>query len=324
MIPKFILITGGAGFVGQAIAQFAKAQGHHVSLLDLPEKLAEHHLEGIGCDILDQETLNQALLSHECVIHCAANPNLWSRFDGDLYEINYQGTLNVIEACQKAKISELIHISSDCTLIGKHHDIVNEDSQTKLSDMKGAYCKSKWLAECAVIKANDDQLKTMVINPGVPIGRTSQQAPFTQMLKAFLEGKIKGTVEGHIGLIDVDDIALCTLKALDQNAWGQKFLAVSETWHLDKLFEIIAKQTQTQAPSLHVPFWVAQVAASVDEISATITGGRVPLATRAGLYLAQHTHTIDASQTQQSLNIQFKPIEPALIQMLTSLQKSSI
>jgi len=310
-MAKKLLITGGSGFVGEAIAHYAHLKDFEVSVFDTRPFKAHANIEAIQGDITCLKGLSKAVQGKDCVIHGAANPNLWAKSSKQLMKVNYQGTCNVIGACRQHQVPKLIHISSDCTLTSPHNKVITEDSTTKMSQMKGAYCKSKWLAEEAVIQANHADLETMLINPGVPIGPTQQDAPFVHMLRALAGGKIKGCIDGRIGLIDVQDIAKLTIHALENGRGGKRYLGVSEVWALPELFKTIANLLQTNAPTIRVPFWLAKTAALFEQGYATCTNHN-PLATTAGIYLAQHTHQIDSSATQLQLGLQFKPIEPAL------------
>lgn len=317
MKPKLV-VTGGSGFIGYAIAKKALSQ-FDVTIYDLappPKEEPFHYIQG---DILNPKQLYHALFNADVVIHAAANPNLWHPNKSQLMAINFLGTQNVIKACKALHVDKLLYISSDCTLTSPNHKVITESTQTTLADMKGAYCQSKWLAEQAVLEAKTNQFHTMTLNPGVPIGTTSQQAPFIQMLNAFSRGQIKGVMKGHIGMIDVEDIATLSVQALLQGTSGHRYLAVSEVWSLEKLFGLLGKEMQQEVPTWVVPYWLANTAAKFQEFGARFTK-KPPLATQAGLYLARHTQRIDNTQTKNALNIQFQSIEPALVEMIKAFK----
>ncbi len=310
-----ILITGGYGFMGQAIAKRAHRLGLDVTLLDIiPAKMDSdfHFIQG---DVTSLKSLLHSFHDQDCVIHAAANPNLWSKSSQDLMTVNYQGTLNVLQACQALNIPKLIHISSDCTLVSPTNKVITENSQTHFKDMKGTYCQSKWLAEKEVMSANCKDFSTFVINPGIPIGMTHQKAPFVQMLQAFMAGHIKGTISGNLGLIHIDDLSEITLKVLTHGEKGNRYLGVGDVWSLDKVFSELARMVHRAPPKWHIPLWLAKVSALCEQSYARCSKHQ-PLATLAGIYLAQHTQHIDTRVTQERLQVQFSPIEPALNQML--------
>ena len=77
-----ILITGGAGFIGQNLALRLIAEGKKVRILDnfsnqvhsshsLPKTL-ESNVDLVRADIRDRDTLQKALKGVECIIHLAA------------------------------------------------------------------------------------------------------------------------------------------------------------------------------------------------------------------------------------------------------------
>ena len=313
--PK-LLITGGAGFIGQHLAYFGQ-EHYDVHILDLPEALQKANLPFIQhpCDIRDAKKVVHALKGMDFVMHAAANPNLWAARSKDLFEVNAEGTLNVIRACKAQEVKKLLFISSDCTLVSSKQKTISETSQTSLQDMTGPYCQSKWLAERAVLKAAQEGLFAMVVNPGVPLGKTTQHAPFVQLLNAFLKGQIKGYVEGHISFIDVLDVAKVSYAALEKGESGKRYLAVSEIWAIQELFQQLSALSGMKAPTLKVPFWLGSMAAMIQEKAAYFSK-RPPLATVAGLNIARYSESLDNHETLRSLGVEFRGCLPALNEMV--------
>ncbi|HET9843280.1 MAG TPA: NAD-dependent epimerase/dehydratase family protein, partial [Gammaproteobacteria bacterium] len=267
MSKNRLLITGGAGFIGSTIAKAALKQDFDVTILDLPnmcENVTGVH--AIGCDILDYPNLEKSLKHMDYVIHAAANPSLWSTNFSHLYQTNYIGTLNVIKACSIHRVKRLVHISSDCTLLSKKNPIVNEISKTSFQDMPGIYAQSKWKAEQAILYKSS--IPTLVINPGIPLGATSQNTPFIALIQSFLTNKYYGYIHGNLGVIDVEDIALCALQALTLGKVGHRYLAVSEVWSIRTLLEKLQLLSHTQSHLFKIPRSLAFLIASFAEIYA--------------------------------------------------------
>lgn len=126
-IPKMgrsIAITGGAGFVGLALAEALLARGDRVYLLDIappdPTLFARPELSGtryVRGDIMDTSGLRAAL--HECdadlVIHSAAmTPNAQSAkaHPAQITQINVVGAINTLTAAANAGLSDVILLSS--------------------------------------------------------------------------------------------------------------------------------------------------------------------------------------------------------------------
>ena len=75
-----VLVTGGTGFVGSAIARHAMDRGDEVSILDLVVP-ADKSLHTIQADLTNNQSLREALAGHrfEIVYHVASLPGDYAR-----------------------------------------------------------------------------------------------------------------------------------------------------------------------------------------------------------------------------------------------------
>lgn len=110
-----VLITGGAGFIGSAIAQQCLRQGLQVRLFDLkaPSSLRASCETYIG-SILDPYEIARVMEGCDYVIHAAAALGV-GRTEANRLEclyINIQGTINVFEACVKKRVRKILFASS--------------------------------------------------------------------------------------------------------------------------------------------------------------------------------------------------------------------
>lgn len=115
---KKILITGGAGFIGQRLSHSLLAQGCDVVLLDnfnpqihaiqrLPDDLA-NSVELIQADVRDRDALKRALINVDTIIHLAAETGTGqSMYEIDRYfSVNVQGTATLLDLLQNDKCAE--------------------------------------------------------------------------------------------------------------------------------------------------------------------------------------------------------------------------
>lgn len=89
-----ILVTGGAGFLGQATIRYGEALGHEMHSYDRIH----------GGDILSRHGLRTAVLNVDHVIHLAGVLGTAELFDDPhrAVEVNVGGALNVLQACEMA------------------------------------------------------------------------------------------------------------------------------------------------------------------------------------------------------------------------------
>ena len=69
-----ILVTGGAGFIGQKVAKFLNNK-NIVDIIDFADKITESMTSSFNCygyDISSSEWINQLNKEYDIIIHCAA------------------------------------------------------------------------------------------------------------------------------------------------------------------------------------------------------------------------------------------------------------
>jgi UDP-glucose 4-epimerase len=119
-----ILITGGGGFLGSAVADALSARGDTVIAFDthfaaatFSQQPAPAQCVRVVGDITDMAALAQTVLAHkpDAVIHCAAIVGVLQSIGSpiNLVRINVEGSINVFEAMRIGDIKRCIHISSE-------------------------------------------------------------------------------------------------------------------------------------------------------------------------------------------------------------------
>lgn len=114
-----IVITGGAGFIGSNLAEFALARGHRVTVIDDLSTGFEDNLDRLDVrlvrgSILDKAALLDALTGADSVVHLAALGSVPRSIEDPFgsHAANATGTLQVLESARAAGIDHVICASS--------------------------------------------------------------------------------------------------------------------------------------------------------------------------------------------------------------------
>lgn len=167
-----ILVTGGSGFLGKNIVKEFLDQDSVVKVTEmrvLDQKQfsgnPDERIKFIQGDIRNYELVSKACEGVDVVIHSAAIIDWGVRPTEEIMSVNVGGTENVIKACQKNKVSNLVYTSSlDAVYRGKPLRNIDE-SLDYPEQHQTSYCESKYLSERKVVEANEKKLKTCVLRP---------------------------------------------------------------------------------------------------------------------------------------------------------------
>jgi UDP-glucose 4-epimerase len=145
-----VLITGGAGFLGSALANRLVGQGHTVLALDDltagdPRRLASEVLFTRG-DIKDVPKLWTLLQGVDCVYHLAARVRVPESiyYPRDYNDVNVGGTVAVMEAVRDTGIKRVVFTSSGALYGEQTHQPIGEG---QMPNPNSPYGVSKIAAE---------------------------------------------------------------------------------------------------------------------------------------------------------------------------------
>ncbi|MCZ6905240.1 MAG: SDR family oxidoreductase [Acidobacteria bacterium] len=136
--PKRALVTGGAGCVGSNLVVELLRRGWQVRALDDFSAGKHEHLKGIPSDrfelregdIRNLQVCEQACRNMEYVFHQAAIRSVSRSMDDPqaTNEVNVRGTLNMLQAAQKAGVRRFVYASSS-SVYGDATQLPQEETQ---------------------------------------------------------------------------------------------------------------------------------------------------------------------------------------------------
>ena len=167
-----LLVTGGGGFLGQALCRGLIERGHTVTSFNrgrYPE------LDALGVrqhqgDLADRDAVLAAFADDgngfDAVFHNAAKAGAWGSRDS-YFRANVIGTRHVIEACRAHGIGRLVHTSSPSVTHRATHPVEGGTAETVPygESVKAHYASTKAIAEREVLAANDATLATVALRP---------------------------------------------------------------------------------------------------------------------------------------------------------------
>lgn len=213
---KQVLVTGGGGFVGLAIVKLLRRLGIVTLVIGRHrypqvEKLGAISLPG---DIRDQDFLATHMAGCDTVFHVAALAGIWGRWQ-DYFSINVTGTENVIAACGRAGVKNLVYTSTP-SVVFDGQGLLGVDETTPYSNNPLChYARTKIMAEILVLRANTPALQTTALRPHLVWGPGDTNL-IPRLLARGRSGKLKIIGAGHnkVDLTYIDNVAQAHLAAV--------------------------------------------------------------------------------------------------------------
>lgn len=201
-----LLVTGGSGFLGLHLCRTLHKSYEKIIIFDPASIRAEEYPSNViyqNGDVRDAEALEKSLQGVDDVIHCAAALPLYP--PREIYEVNVEGTRNVLQACLKNKIKRFVHISSTAVYgVPEKHPIEETDRMIGV----GPYGESKIKAEEICMEYRGKGLCVSILRPKTFVG--PERLGVFQILFDWIESGTKipviGSGKNLYQLMDVADL----------------------------------------------------------------------------------------------------------------------
>ena len=312
------LVTGTTGFLGAALLRELIADGRDLRVLVRPGA-DRSNIEGLEAevvtgDVRDRDSLAAALKGCEVLYHAAAYYSLWSRDKRMMYDINVQGTRNILEAALTENVRKVVYTST-VGCIGLWPDGRPADEQTPLdlAILCNDYKRSKHQAEQVALEFAGRGLPVVVVNPSAPVGpRDIKPTPTGQLILDFVNGKMPAYLDTGLNLIDVRDCARGHLLAEQKGNVGERYILGHRNLSLHEILLALEKITGIPAPRIKMPYWVAYAAGWICETVSDVITHQPPAVPLGGVKMAKHKMYFDPSKAVRELGLPQNSVDRAL------------
>ena len=323
-----ILVTGGTGLVGahllyqltqkevkvralrrttSSISQTEKIFSFYTSQ---PEKYYSK-IEWVEGDILDIDSLLQAMNGIEKVYHTAAMVSFNPKDKAEIMETNVTGTANVVNACLGKKIKKLCYVSSIAAL-GRagNNGITTEKSEWKKDQKISSYSLSKYEAEREVWRGMAEGLKAVIVNPAIILGAGNFNTGSSRMFQTVYNG-LKFYTRGVNGFVDVNDVVKAMILLMESNISGERFLLNSENISYKQLFEMMARPLGVAAPKYQAGSFLSELSWRILKAKSLITG-KSPLITKQTARTANRIYHYSNKKFVEATGMHFAPMAESI------------
>ena len=263
-----ILVTGGGGFLGQALCRALLAQGHAVASFSRSRHAA---LDALGVrqlqgDLADRDAVLAAFAEgFDAVLHNAAKAGTWGS-QRSYFDANVTGTRNVIAACRAHGIGKLVHTSTPSVVHRATHPVEGASAAEVPygEGVKAHYAATKIIAEREVLAANDAALATVALRPRLIWGPGDTQI-LPKLVARARSGRLRlvGNGDNLVDTTYIDNAAQAHLQALACLQPGAAcagrayFISNGEPWPLREVLNGLLRAADAPEVRKTIPFRVA-------------------------------------------------------------------
>ncbi|MCD5408595.1 NAD-dependent epimerase/dehydratase family protein [Candidatus Bipolaricaulota bacterium] len=310
-------VTGGTGFIGANVVRALLARGLKVRALVRPGADLRN-LEGLDIelaqgDVRDASSVRRAMEGCELVFHVAALYSFWVRPRSLIYEVNVDGTRNVLQAALELGAERVVYTSSVAAL-GLREDgrPADEDTPVDPKVIVGDYKKSKYLAQQVALAYAKKGLPVVIVNPTFPVGPYDiKPTPTGQVIRDFLDRRMPAYLETGMNVVAAADVAEGHLLAAERGRSGEKYILGGENLTMRELLETLAEITGLPAPKVRLPYWPILALSYLNAGICRLTGG-TPRMTPDTVWMSRHYMFFSPRKAVEELGLPQTPAREAL------------
>jgi nucleoside-diphosphate-sugar epimerase len=243
-----IFISGATGYIGSKLAMHLAEDGHTVHAiyrtLSKTEVIKHKNIKLFKADILDAESIVNAMKACDQVYHVAAFAKVWEKDPSNIYRMNIEGAMNVVKAAIELHVKKIVITSTAGVFGPSFQGIVNEESVPDFYFID--YEKSKAILEKILLTLTASGTEIVIVNPSRVYGPgiMSESNGVTRMMDKYLKGKwrfIPGNGSSIGNYVFIDDVVNGHILAMDKGVSGEKYLLGGDNISYNEFFDLLAE-----------------------------------------------------------------------------------
>ena len=303
-----ILVTGAAGHIGNVLVRELVDKGKKVRALILPGEdttsIYGLDIEIIVGDVLDPDSLDRAMRGVEIVYHLAGVISILPDKNDLMWQVNVEGTRNVLAAAKRAGVKRLVHTASIHALSRNWIGMINEDVPFDPNATAGGYDRTKAAASLLVLEAAKEGLDAVIVCPTGVIGPHDYSgSEMGDLIKDWLKKKLNFLVRGAYDFVDVRDVANGMILACERGRRGEVYILSGWQIKVLELKQLVQNVIGKRIAAITLPMWVAKFGAKFMPLFYKITRRR-PRFTDYSLNTLQSNSKVSSAKAQNELGYQ--------------------
>lgn len=325
-MKKLFIITGANGHLGGTIVRMLNGRPVQVRGLVFGDKKKQdtgsiHYYSG---DVREPETLRPLFEGCEdmetIVIHTAGIIDISNHVSPELYDVNVNGTKNILALCREYPVKRLVYVSSVHAIPEqKRGNVTGEIRDFSPDAVVGGYAKTKAEATREVLRAAQEGLDAVVVHPSGILGPYDRSGNhLVQMVAEYLHGTLPACVKGGYDFVDVRDVAEGCLLAAEKGRKGECYILSDRYCEIREVLEIAGDVSgKKRLPVL--PLWMAKMAAPFIQLHARRKKRR-PLYTAYSLHVLGTGERFSHKKATEELGYHPRDLKVTIRDMVAEMQ----
>ncbi len=321
-MKKVYIITGANGFLGNNIIRILEKDADNEIRAFVLKDDSIKSLENLNCKIYYGDVTNKESLSsifentngkEVFVIHCAAIVYIKSKYNPLIYNVNVNGTKNIVDKVLELN-AKLVYVSSVHAIPEKpNNDLITEVTNFNPDDVYGLYAKTKAEAAKYVMDAiKNKNLNACIIHPSGIIGPNDfGNSHLTQLIKVVSNGKLFACVKGGYDFVDVRDVAKGVTNACKNGIKGECYILSNRYITIKELCDLICDLQKRKRIKIILPISIAKLIAPLFELYYNLKK-ETPLFTKYSLYTLSSNANFSNKKAKQYLDFKNRSIEDTI------------
>lgn len=317
-----ILITGAGGHIGNVLVKHLYRKGHRDLRLFVQPKedisyIEKYAKEIVRGDIRDSFAVSSAVRGCDNVFHLAGMVEISGVKKKKVYEVNVDGTVNIVNACLEKGVDRLLYVSSVHALKEPKKGSIVEVLDPDINNLNGAYAKSKAMATVEVMNALQKGLDAVIVFPSGVIGPFDFRKSYTgTAIKGYISAKkTQYYFDGKYDFVDVRDVVDGIFRAWRFGEKGQGYIISGSVSSLEEIIEAVEQTTGNKIKRRRVPAYVVKLAALFAPIYYKLARKK-PVLSKYGVNVLMSNSQISSSKAQEKLGYRPRPLKNTIKDMV--------
>jgi dihydroflavonol-4-reductase len=199
----------------------------------------------------------------DSVYHLAGIISIMPGRNPFVWQVNVEGTRNVLDAARRAQVRRLVYTSSIHAIARAPHGVeMDESLGFDANNPYGEYDRSKATASLEVQKASAEGLNAVIVCPTGVIGPYDfRGSEMGEVIRGAAEAHPMFYVEGAYDFVDVRDVADGMIAAEKHGRQGESYILSGQKLSVRYMLATVREVTGKAFSSVKIPFSLAEFAA---------------------------------------------------------------